>query len=108
MADKPNQSVTELEVANLRHNLSLLRSQAKSGRLNQDFLTRQIDKLDRVLERVGDEQKHKASAGRFEALYNVSRVLGASLDLQTVLDQVMDAIIQLTGAGARLLDASGR
>ena len=36
--------------------------------------------------------------GRFEALYNVSRLLGSSLDVQMVLNQVMDAIIQLTKA----------
>jgi signal transduction histidine kinase len=93
--DKP---VTELEVVNMRHNLGLLRSQLKGGRLNNDFLSKQIDKLDNLLDRVGQEQKSQDHSARFEALYNVSRVLGSSLDLQTVLDQVMDAIIQLTGA----------
>lgn len=35
---------------------------------------------------------------RLAALYDVSSQLGASLDLSEVLNQVMDAIIQLTGA----------
>jgi signal transduction histidine kinase len=35
---------------------------------------------------------------RLAALYNVSRLIGSSLDLEEVLNQAMDAIIQLTGA----------
>ncbi|MCZ7674347.1 MAG: GAF domain-containing protein [Chloroflexi bacterium] len=35
---------------------------------------------------------------RLAALYDVSSQLGTSLDLSEVLNQVMDAIIQLTGA----------
>ena len=35
---------------------------------------------------------------RLAALYEVSSQLGSSLDLPEVLNQVMDAIIQLTGA----------
>ena len=35
---------------------------------------------------------------RLEALYHVSSVLGSSLQLAEVLNQVMDAVIQLTGA----------
>lgn len=36
--------------------------------------------------------------GRLAALYQVSQVLGTSLDLDEVLNQVMDAVIGLTGA----------
>ncbi len=35
---------------------------------------------------------------RLAALYQVSRVLGTSLDMDEVLNQVMDAVIELTGA----------
>jgi len=35
---------------------------------------------------------------RLEALYHVSSVLGSSLQRAEVLNQVMDAVIQLTGA----------
>ncbi|GAB4312871.1 MAG: hypothetical protein Kow00117_05600 [Phototrophicales bacterium] len=93
-----NKKLTEIEIANMRNNLNLLRSQLKAGRLDPVFLTKQIDKLDNLLMRVGQEQANQTQAARFEALYNVSRVLGSSLDLQVVLDQVMDAIIQLTNA----------
>jgi len=39
-----------------------------------------------------------AGAGRLAALYQVSQSLGVSLDVDEVLTQVMDAVIQLTGA----------
>lgn len=42
--------------------------------------------------------KPKDEQARLEALYEVSSQLGTSLDLSEVLNQVMDAIIQLTGA----------
>ncbi|MGD8553818.1 MAG: GAF domain-containing protein [Anaerolineales bacterium] len=45
---------------------------------------------------------HEPGAGeehsRLAALYEVSRALGSSLDLDEVLNQVMDAVVQLTGA----------
>jgi GAF domain-containing protein len=40
---------------------------------------------------------------RLAALYRVSRVLGTSLDLDEVLAQVLDAVIELTGAERGLL-----
>ncbi len=93
-----NLSVTDIEIANMRNNLNLIRSQLKAGRLDEAFLTIQVNKMDALLERVAQDQAQRGQSSRFEALYNVSRVLGSSLELQTVLDQVMDAIIQLTKA----------
>ena len=40
----------------------------------------------------------REEAQRLAALYSVSHVLGTSLDLDEVLTQVMDAVIDLTGA----------
>jgi signal transduction histidine kinase len=86
------------EIGSLRQNLNLIRSQVKAGRIDEAFLNRQIDKMNEILDRYAADQQQRKRAEQFEALYNVSRVLGSSLDLQVVLDQVMDAIIQLTGA----------
>lgn len=93
-----NKRISEKEIANVRQNLSLIRSQLQAGQIDGAFLTRQIEKLSEMMEKVDEDQKQRRKEGRFEALYNVSRLLGSSLDLQTVLDQVMDAIIGLTGA----------
>src|SRR3990172_2838093 len=51
----------------------------------------QLDALEAELA-SGGEQK------RLAALYEVSRALGSSLDLAEVLNQVMDAVVRLTGA----------
>lgn len=44
------------------------------------------------------EKTNNTEQARLAALYEVSSQLGTSLDLSEVLNQVMDAIIQLTGA----------
>lgn len=90
--------ITEKEIASMRQNVHLLHSQVQSGHVDSAFLVRQIEKLTDLLQRVEEDQKQRKKEGRFEALYNVSRLIGSSLDLQTVLDQVMDAIIKLTRA----------
>ncbi|HLV33641.1 MAG TPA: GAF domain-containing protein [Spirillospora sp.] len=101
MSMNPNtttQAFSERELASLRQNVSMLRSQLKSGRIDLDFFNRQLEKFDDLLLKVQEDQRSRKKEGRFEALYNTSRLLGSSLDLQVVLDQIMDAIIQLTGA----------
>lgn len=96
--DKHEKPVTELEIASVRHSLGLIRSQIKAGQVNNELLAKQIEKMDALLVRLNAQQETARYNARFEALYNISRLIGSSLDLQTVLDQVMDAIIQLTGA----------
>lgn len=86
------------EIQNARQSLQLLRNQVASGRIERDFSLRQLDRLTELLDRMEGVSKAQSGALRFEALYNVSRILGTSLDQQTVLAQVMDAIIHLTGA----------
>jgi K+-sensing histidine kinase KdpD len=93
-----NEAVSDQELASIRQNVNLIRSQIQGGRVDGAFLARQVETLTDLLARVDSERKQRKKEGRFQALYNVSRLLGSSLDLQTVLDQVMDAIIQLTGA----------
>ncbi|MBC7815116.1 MAG: GAF domain-containing protein [Burkholderiales bacterium] len=90
--------ITDQEIVNLRHGVQLLRTQIQAGQLDSGFIIQQVDKMVSVLGRIEIERKARKKEGRFEALYNVSRLLGSSLDLQVVLDQVMDAVIQLTNA----------
>jgi signal transduction histidine kinase len=86
----------ELKIAH--QSLKLARSQIASGSVETEFALRQIDRVSALLEQLQDIQKTQANALRFEALYNVSRILGTSLEPDVVLAQVMDAVIQLTGA----------
>ena len=90
--------IQDQEFANARHVLALLRSQVGTGQIDRDYAQRQIDKLSDLIGRAEESQRATKHSGRFEALYNVSRILGTSLELQTVLEQVMDAVIQITGA----------
>ncbi len=90
--------VNDNEIGGMRHNLNLLRAQLQTGRVEASFLDKQVGKMIDLLERLELEHRQLKKQGQLEALYNVSRMLGSSLDLQTVLNQVMDAIIQLTGA----------
>jgi signal transduction histidine kinase len=90
--------VTDYEIAGMRHNLNLLRTQIQAGRVDTAGLAKQVDKLIDLVARLEAEHKQLKKQERLEALYNVSRMLGTSLDLQEVLDQVMDSILQLTGA----------
>jgi K+-sensing histidine kinase KdpD len=90
--------VSEIEITNARQAINLMKSQISSGRMEQEYMQRQLDKLADLMERMQDVQKAQLASVRLEALYNVSLILGTSLDEDTVLAQVMDAIIQLTRA----------
>jgi len=90
--------ISAREINNTRQHIELLRAQLASGHVDIAFLNRQLEKITGLLEHIEHEQNRRQRSARFEALYNVSRLLGSSLDVRTVLDQVMDAILQLTGA----------
>lgn len=90
--------ITDVELSTIRQNVNIIRGQISGGRVDGQFLLKQVETLSDLLGRIDAERKQRKKEGRFQALYNVSRMLGESLDLQTVLNQVMDAIIHLTGA----------
>ena len=50
-----------------------------------------LTQLERAIDQDGEQN-------RLAALYSVSQSLGQTLNLDDVLNQVMDAVIQLTGA----------
>nr|MBN1228242.1 GAF domain-containing protein [Anaerolineae bacterium] len=78
--------------------VSLLHSQFKSGSIDSPYWAERLDDLGRLLEQISEDWLAGDHHVRLAALYEVSRALGSSLDLETVLNQVMDAIIELTGA----------
>jgi signal transduction histidine kinase len=51
-----------------------------------------------LLDRISASSKYVDERARLIALYEVSHMLGSSLDIDEVINQVMDAVIQLTGA----------
>lgn len=78
--------------------LNLMRIQLETSAIDRDELLDQVTRASEYCQRFSSTVQEQKSSARFEALYHVSRILGTSLELQTVLDQVMDAIIQLTNA----------
>ncbi len=100
MADIPRRSARELDSAlnSARQTLALLRGQVQTGRIESAFMIQRMAAVEQVLAELEEDRKQSVQQGQFAKLYEVSRVIGSSLDLQTVLNQVMDAIIQLSGA----------
>jgi signal transduction histidine kinase len=113
MSTEPKRTSYELDLAlsNALQTITVLRSQAQSKKVDAAYMDERLAALEHLLEAVISSHQDSIHQRRVGALYEVSRVIGSSLDLQTVLDQVMDAIIQLTDAERgflMLLDDDGR
>ncbi len=88
----------DMAITNARQNITLLLSQIRAEHIEPEYLSGRLESLGTLLEDMVEERRDVGQQQRLAALYDVSRLIGSSLDLQTVLDQVMDAIIKLTGA----------
>jgi signal transduction histidine kinase len=88
----------DIDLTNARQTISILRSQAQANRVEPGYLDQRLSALDQLLDELTEDRKKTVQQERFAKLYEVSRAIGSSLDLQTVLNQVMDAIIALTSA----------
>lgn len=94
----PNPREIDIALASARQNITLLISQARANRIEPEYLMGRLDSLAQLLETLVAERRTVDDQQQLAALYEVSHLIGSSLDLQTVLDQVMDAIIKLTRA----------
>jgi PAS domain S-box-containing protein len=92
-----SESVTSREIRLILSDFRLLKEQLDSGRISKPFLGRQVETAIGLLERLDSDLK-QSKGNRTDALATVSRLISSSLDLQTVLDQTMDALVQLTEA----------
>jgi signal transduction histidine kinase len=85
-------------LADARQALNLMRSQLEAKQIEPAYWKKRLAALDELLTVASNELASSDEQSRLAALYNVSRLIGSSLDLEEVLNQSMDAIIQLTGA----------
>jgi signal transduction histidine kinase len=113
MSTDPKRTSSELNLAliNARQNITVLRSQAQARKVDPIYLDERLAALDQLLDEVATSHRDSIHQKRLGVLYEVSQVIGSSLDLETVLNQVMDAIIQLTEAERgflMLLDDDGK
>jgi signal transduction histidine kinase len=93
---EPNR-VRDVELASMKQNLGFLRAQADEDRVDTGFLIRQLDRMAALLTRIEQERSSEVQKVP-SSLHALALQLGSSLDLQAVLHQVMDTIIQLSGA----------
>jgi GAF domain-containing protein len=95
----PGRQRLTASLADARQTLALMKSQLNAGLIAQerDYWSSQLENLSDLLETLAVEQVDDQQS-QLAALYKVSRVVGSSLDINEVLNQVMDAIIKLTEA----------
>src|SRR5579859_3326194 len=100
MDNKTSLNTHEIDflIASGRQFIGRMLGQVESGKINARDFTDYLKTLDKTFVNLGAERKDVIENEKLAHLYKVSRLIGASLDQQTVLEQVMDAVIQLTGA----------
>lgn len=100
MAEQKQRTGQELSmaIAGAKQNITLLRSQLRNNRIDNEYFDARLAAFAELMDEVEAERANASQQNRVATLYEVSRAVGSSLNLQTVLDQVMDSIIQLTGA----------
>lgn len=91
-------AVTNQEFASARQTLMLLAQQIQDRRVEKDYALRQVERINDLINRMEQMHGEQKSIGRLQALYDVSRSLGQSLEPRNVIHRAMDAVIQLTGA----------
>jgi signal transduction histidine kinase len=108
---KLRSSELSLSLMNARQNITVLRSHAQARKVDPAYLDERLAALDQLLDEITLSHRDSIHQKRLGVLYEVSQVIGSSLELETVLNQVMDAIIQLTEAERgflMLLDDDGK
>ncbi len=81
-----------------RQAIACLIEQLQAGQIEPSAFAQSLSALQKTLDQLAEDRKQAVQNERLARLYTVSRLLGTSIDLQAVLEQVMDAIIQLTHA----------
>ncbi len=96
----PQRSTREINLAleKARQTIADLRSRVESGKIERKYMEQSLAGFGQLIDELADERKKLVQVEQIAKLYNVTRLIGSSLELQTVLDKVMDAVIDLTNA----------
>jgi GAF domain-containing protein len=105
MTDMRRPSSRELDrnLTTALESLKRLVTYVEADQADKTFLLQRLNSVYQAVEELAAGAKEMEHNEQVAKLYTVSRLIGSSLDLQTVLDQVMDAIIDLTGAERGIL-----
>lgn len=88
-----NEETSQAHLSSLKDSLNVLRSHTLPSKVRLEVL-----KALQNVEWLSEYLAESSETNKLAALYDVSRVLGTSLDIDEVLNQVMDAVIGLTRA----------
>ena len=104
-SNRSNRSTREINLAleKQRQAMSELGKRMESGRLERGYLEQSLSEFRRLIEDLIDERQKVVQYERTAKLYSVTRLINSSLELQTVLERVMDAVIELTSAERGIL-----
>lgn len=89
--------LSESEIKNVRRIMRLLDARLRKH-IDADYLQDLLKQVAGTMELLIANQSELPERSRLDSLYDVTKAIGTSLDLDTVLEQVMDACIRLTGA----------
>jgi sigma-B regulation protein RsbU (phosphoserine phosphatase) len=100
MAQPLRRNIREIDnlLSNGRQAVSCLIEQLQAGQTDPLTFAQSLGALQKTLDQLAEDRSQATQNERLARLYTVSRLIGSSIDLQTVLEQVMDAIIELTHA----------
>lgn len=100
-ADRP--ALFASEAHSLIANIHLLRAQMATADIDKDLLAHTLSSFEELLDWADHSRARLDQQERMQALWRVSQMLSSSLDLQTVLNSVMDAITELIGTDRAFL-----
>jgi phosphoserine phosphatase RsbU/P len=103
MSESPQPSTRSTREINIaidkaRQIVADLQGRIASGKIERKVIEQSLASFSQLIEQVSEDRKKLVQVEQIAKLYNVTRLIGTSLDLQTVLDQVMDALVDLTNA----------
>ncbi len=102
MSDTPQPARTSREInlalEKARQIVAELQSRVAAGKIERKYIEQSLATFGKIIDEVADDRKKLVQVEQIAKLYNVTRLIASSLDLQTVLDHVMDALIDLTNA----------
>jgi len=89
-------TLSTMELTALQENIVFLQRQLERDQVDKHLLKNQLEAVQRLLTRLQHQERETLSTAHLQTLVKIGGMIGSSLDLQTVLNSAMDAILALT------------
>ena len=80
----------------LQENIAFLQRQLERDQVDKHLLKSQLESVQRLLTHLQHQERDTLRTAHLQTLVKIGGMIGSSLDLQTVLNSAMDAILALT------------